>query len=310
MDGAEYRVSRYDGAALLLTKELRDLARQLPRQEREMAEEIRLRAGRRPVVLLPEGEKELGSAEMTRKDLDGVLEIATQASAYSARGSISAGYITVRGGYRIGVCGTAVVQDGGVRGIRSVSSLAIRIAREFQGIAGGVMEHVMQGGSFRSALIVSPPGCGKTTLLRDMIRLLSDGGGAVRSEGYRVSLADERGEVAALWEGSPQMDVGCRTDILDACPKAEAVMMLLRSMNPQIIALDEITAPADVTAVETASNCGVRLLATAHADDLGDLKTRPLYRKLLDTGVFETAVTIRKSGAGRIYRVERLVNPL
>ena len=270
------------------------------------AEEIRLRMGRPVSVLLPEGELVTGTRPVTREDISGVIEIATGASAYTARDSFKAGYITARGGVRVGVSGSAVTNGGEITGFRAISSVAIRVSREFVGVAEKVVPELMPDGKFYSTLIISPPGGGKTTLLRDMVRLLSDGDPDLGIKGRRVSLADERSEVAGMMDGVPQKDVGARTDIIDGCGKDRAVMMMLRAMNPEIIALDEITDPADIAAIECAANCGVKLLATAHAENLDDLKSRRMYLQLLHTGVFRKAVFIERSGGKRTYRVRDL----
>ena len=180
----------------------------------------------------------------------------------------------------------------------------MRVARQGLGAAEPVRDKLVgPDGQLESTLIFAPPGAGKTTLLRDLIRMASDG---VHMAPQRVGVADERGEIAALWSGRPQLDVGHRTDVLEGCPKAQGLMMLLRAMNPQILAADEITAPEDVRALVTAAGCGTALLATAHGRDRKDLSRRPLYRELMEARVFRRLVYIRPEQGIRRYEVEEL----
>jgi len=289
-------ISRFDGAASLLPPGLQGAARFLDEEDKAGAEEIRLRTGCLPTVLLPDGEKPISNTPVTREDLNGVLEIVTGASAHAVRESMRSGYITAKGGYRVGICGYGIVRDGEVSGFKNISSAAIRITKEIKGAADRIMDELFDGKAFVSTLIISPPGRGKTTVLRDIVRQLSE-------RGIRISVADERGEIAAMKDGEAQMDMGRTTDIMEACPKDRAVMMLLRAMNPQIIAMDEITAQEDKAALWGAANCGVSLLATAHANSFSDLYSKPLYRSMLDEGLFKRIVTISQKDARRDYRV-------
>ena len=295
-----YAEARYLGAVSLLPERLRREAERLDRKDRILAEEIRLRRGRPAGILLPEGERLLPGGPVTDREMEALLEIATQASVHAVRDGLRDGYIAVRGGYRLGVCGSAVTERGEMTGLSVVSSAALRIARQVWGAAEPVLSRIVPLGEYSSTLILSPPGGGKTTLLRDIVRTLSD------KYRLRVALADERCEIAAMQGGVPQMDVGIRTDVLEKCPKSHAAMLLLRGMNPQVLAMDEITRPEDVAAAEQAAYCGVRLAATAHADGPEDLKKRPLYRRLLEAGIFRRAVTVFPGAGGRRYRVTEL----
>lgn len=293
----------YRQAVQVLPRRLRQEALGLPQEEQEQAEELRLRVGWPMTAVLPEGERPVGGPPVEPEELEQLVEIASRASVHAVLEQIRRGYLTVAGGHRIGLCGTAVMEGGGIHALRSLSSANLRIARQVPGAARPVLGALCPGGRLESTLILAPPGQGKTTLLRDIIRQVSEGEGCLP---LRVAVADERGEVAALYGGRPQLDVGRRTDVAEGCPKAQGLMLLLRAMNPQVLAVDEITAPEDAAALRTAAGCGVTLLATAHGAGREDLTRRPLYRGLLEEGMFRRLVEITRREGRREYRVEEL----
>ena len=290
----------FEQAAAVLPPELRQQALALPAQERERAEELRLRCGWPMAAVFPEGEVPLGGRKIVTQDLELLLEIASRASVHAVLSQLREGYLTIEGGHRLGLCGTAVLENGQMRNLRSLSSVSIRIARQHPGAALPLLSGLMEGGRLCSTLIAAPPGMGKTTLLRDLVRCISDGDG---TPPLRVGLADERGEVAALYGGVPQLRVGQRTDVIEGCPKAQGAMLLLRAMNPQVLAMDEITAPEDVAALLTAAGCGTVLLATAHGEG-DELTRRPLYRTMLEERIFQRVVSIQRTEQGRSYTVD------
>lgn len=300
----EYAASRFEEACALLPMRLRTAALALPLGRKAEIEELRLRIGRQVFLTAPEGETALLGSMVTRSDLEQVLDRASEYSRYAAAETIRHGYVTAAGGFRVGLCGTALPGAGGNEGVRDVSSLAIRIPRVREGAALPILPELVEDGRPRSTLILSPPGGGKTTLLRDLVRLLSQG--TAYAPPCRVALVDERGELAAVHRGRPQLEVGCHTDVMDGCPKHLAVPMLLRSMTPQVIALDEIALDADVEAVCAAAGCGAALLATVHAASAEELRSRPVGRALLDCGIFRRAVVIEGAGSSRRCKVVRL----
>lgn len=290
-------------AVQALPLRLRQEALSLPAADRARAEELRLRAGW-PMTALVEGrERPLGGSPVMEEELEQLVEIASRASLHAVLDQVRRGYLTIEGGHRIGLCGTVSLRDGEIHGLRAVSSADLRIARQVKGAAAPVLAGLCPGGRLGSTLILAPPGLGKTTLLRDLIRSVSEGEGCLP---LRVSLADERGEVAAMYKGLPQLEVGRRTDVIEGCPKAQGLMLLLRAMNPQVLAVDEITAPEDAQALIAAAGCGVTLLATTHGEGRGDLERRPLYRPLLEEELFQFLVRIRREGERRVYTVEEL----
>ena len=293
----------WEQAAAVLPEPRRNSLCALGGDRLDALEELRLRRGFPMTALLPEGEIETDSPPIGEDDLRQVVENATQASAHTALDRVRQGFVTLRGGHRVGLCGSVVKREGQIVTLRDISSLSIRVARPVAGQAKELLPQLTENGVFLSTLILAPPGAGKTTLLRDLVRSLSDGDAGPP---LRLGVADERGEIAALWQGEPQLYAGRHTDVIDGCSKAEGLSILIRGMNPQAAAVDEITDPADVRAVTEAAGCGVALIATAHGAGREDLERRPVYRALLENGIFRRLAVIRRQGGRRFVRVEVL----
>lgn len=263
-----------------------------PEVQERAPREIRLRLGQMVQVVTQRGEWYPTCHRMGKGDLEYVLNIASRFSAYAAQ-SVAQGYITGRGGHRIGLCGESVVQNGVVTGLKELRSLCIRVARDIPGLADGLLPVLNDG----SVLILGPPGSGKTTLLRDLIRQISDG----RQE--QIGVVDQRSELFPTTPDGFCFNTGGRTDVLTGAGKAAGIELLLRSMGPKWIALDEVSAIEDCVTLEQCGYCGVRFLATAHAWTPEDLKHRPVYCRLLKTGMFKTAIWLKDD---QTYTVERL----
>ena len=286
-------------AARYLPMEIQAALERIPAGEQPRCEEVRLRAGRALSVSIGGKERVLSPPFMVeRQQLSRLVETATRSSAYLAQDTMKEGYITLEGGHRLGLCGRLSLKNGEPSSLGEISSASIRIAREISGVGSQIIGPLTEGG-FKSTLLLSPPGLGKTTLLRDLIRLLY-------GEGLRVGVADERGELAGTYGGEAQFDLGRMTDIVDRAPKSAGILMLLKNMSPQIIAVDEITSPEDIAAMRTAAYCGVELLASAHAEDIADLSVRPLYRSLMELNIFRRAVVIGSEDGRRQYTVKEI----
>lgn len=226
----------------------------------------------------------------SEKDLSDALHMVTSGSVYALAEEFRRGYITLPGGHRVGLAGRVIVECGRVKTIREISSLNYRIAKEILGSGKKILPYLMKKGKFLNTLIVSPPRCGKTTLLRDLVRILSDGEGLPRS--MNVSLVDERSEISGAYLGRPQLNVGYCTDILDNAPKEEGMMMAIRSLAPDVLVTDEIGSMDDGYAVREAVRCGIGLLLSAHGADLKDVQERPMIGTLIEDHLFHRIVVL------------------
>ncbi|AFC29777.1 Stage III sporulation protein AA [Paenibacillus mucilaginosus 3016] len=281
-------------------------------------QEIRIRENR-PLELIRAGGSRFVTAEgrtaqdseaayrPTREDCRTLLELLTQHSLYTFEEELKRGFITIAGGHRVGLAGRTVVEQGRVKYVKDVASFNIRIAREWKGAAAGVAPHLLEPGTRRlcRTLVISPPQLGKTTLVRDLARLLSSGSAeaGIGGRSFKVGIVDERSEIAACVRGVPRFDVGPRTDVLDGCPKAEGMMMMIRSMSPEVLIADEIGRSEDAAAIHEALHAGIGLIATAHGRDVDDVRRRPILKELLAGGVFDRFVVLSRaagegSGAG------------
>ncbi|KUK32231.1 MAG: Stage III sporulation protein AA [Thermoanaerobacterales bacterium 50_218] len=241
--------------------------------------------------------------KVTAEDIWKTVQLICQGSVYAFEEEFRQGYLTLPGGHRVGLAGKAVLEKGAVRTLKEIGSLNFRIARAVPGAAKPLLPYVL---NFREkgiyhTLIISPPRAGKTTILRDLIRYLSYGVPSLKFPGINVGVVDERSELAACYQGVPQHDLGPRVDVLDHCPKAQGMIMLLRSMSPQVIATDEIGRPEDVEALGEMVNTGVGILTTVHAACLEELEERPYIRQIISRGIFQRYVLLsRRKGPGTI----------
>ncbi|MDD6305453.1 MAG: stage III sporulation protein AA [Clostridiales bacterium] len=266
-------------------------------------EEIRIRIGQPLEFCYGEGYRYLSvgeeSGELYRiqgEDLAEMLDYISNYSLYAYQEEVKQGYITIEGGHRIGLIGQAVTEQGKITGIHPITFLNFRIAHERIDCAKELLPYLLEGNSIYNTLFLSAPGAGKTTYLRDCIRLLSKGEG--ERAGMKVCVVDERSEIAACHMGVPQNDLGPRTDVLDGCGKTEGMLLLLRSMSPQVIAVDELGTEEDFLAVEQTVCSGSRILGTIHAGELQELEEKPHLRYWMEKQMFQRFVQIRRQKNG------------
>lgn len=258
-------------------------------------EEIRIRLGQTVKIKIGNTEKELPYVA-TNKDIREILELASNHSMYAYGEEIKNGYITVEGGHRIGVCGRAVCDDSRLTSIKNISSVNVRVAHEIIGCSNELIRDICNEKEIKSTLLISPPGQGKTTLLRDIIRNISN-------TGYNVSLVDERSEIAACFTGEAQNDIGTRTDVMDACPKACGMIMMIRSMSPQVIVTDEIGKNEDIDALRYAFNCGCYVIASIHGENITDIQRKQEMKEIIENRFFQRYIVISKCNGYRRYTV-------
>lgn len=232
----------------------------------------------------------------TQEDIREMLNYISNYSLYAYKEQIRQGYLTIEGGHRIGVAGQVVVCEGKMTGISPITFLNIRVAQEKMGCAKQILPYLAEEGQICNTLILSAPGAGKTTLLRDMVRALSDG--ELLGVRWKVGVVDERSEIAAGYHGIPQNDIGWRTDVLDGCPKAEGMQLMIRTMSPQVLAVDELGRKEDFLAVEDAACCGCHVIGTIHAGDLRELAEKPFLRHWMEQRLFERFVFLEKKTDG------------
>lgn len=262
-----------------------------------LPEEIRIKKGQ-PIVIRSAG-KEYTCSEMmiSEREINHIMMNATNGAFHSIANHIQNGYLTLPDGCRLGICGEGIMQNNELSGIKNITSICIRIANQVIGCADQLLSSILAP-KYQNTIIISPPGIGKTTLLRELIRVLSE-------KGYYMGVADERGELSGMSCGKSVFDLGNRTDVMFGIAKQSAASMIVRTMAPDILAMDEITSIRDMPAIVEAVGCGVGLLTTIHGTDVSDLM-KPSFRPLYELNIFQLAIVIEIRDGCRTYRTEKL----
>lgn len=254
-------------------------------------QEIRIKINKN-LIYLKDNEEYLSEYICSKRDLDYIIKRLSNYSLYAFEEELKQGYITINGGHRIGFCGVCVMENSKIKTIKQIGSINIRVCKEILGCSDKILKYLLKENEIYNTIIISPPKCGKTTLIRDLGRNISNGVKCYGLTGKNVSIIDERSEIAACYKGVPQMNVGIRTDVLDNCPKSYGIMMCIRSMAPQVIVCDEIGTYEDVNSVLMALNSGVNIITSIHGNNIEDLYKRRVFNELINNNVFKRAVIL------------------
>lgn len=271
-------------------------------------EEIRFR-NNKPIILKYSNQEIILQDYITSNDILEIMQRVCNNSIYSYQNQINNGYITIRGGHRVGIAGNCVIENNKVININYISSLNFRISRQIIGCSNKILKYIldMENKSIYNTLIVSPPGAGKTTLLRDLIRNISTGIEEIGFAGLNVGVVDERGEIASLYKGIPQNDIGLRTDILDNVSKVIGMKMLIRSMAPKVICADEIGNIGETEIIKEAFCSGIKGVFTAHGESFEDIMKNPILKELLETSIIHKIIILdSKEEKGKIKSIYEL----
>lgn len=270
----------------------------------DFLEEIRIRVNK-PIILKFNTKEKNIKYHVTLDDILNILQLVCENSIYSYQHQIAEGYVTIKGGHRVGISGSCVIENEKVININYINSLNFRIARQVWGISKEILNYLLnlRENSIYNTLIVSPPGMGKTTLLKDIVNQISNGINDFEFKGINVGVVDERGEIASLYKGCSQNDIGIRTDVMDNVSKALGIKMLIRSMAPKVIVADEIGNVEDVEAINYAICSGCKGIFTAHGKEFKDLYLNNVLNQLIKGHVFEVIIFLDSKEKGKISKV-------
>ena len=254
-------------------------------------QEIRIRVDK-PIILKLREKDLILQYNILQTEILQIVERICENSIYAYKNQICEGFITIKGGHRVGLTGSCVIENGKITNIKYISSLNIRIAREVKNCSTRILREIIdiENKTIYNSIIVAPPGRGKTTILRDIIRRLSDGIEEINFRGKTCGVVDERGEIAAMYKGTPQNDVGIRTDIIENVSKNKGIHMLIRTMAPEIIACDEIGSKEDVEAIHYALYSGVKGIFTMHGKNVEDIKNNKQIYELIENIVIQKII--------------------